>query len=167
MEYLQVFDKNKKPLKEQVERSIKDSLDDNKYYMVTLIFIQNDENKFLLQKTSKAKGSCIATTGGHVKYNDTSVETIIRECEEEIGIEFNKDDLMYVDSINDGYCFIDIYYTKNNIDISSVKLQVEEVESINWYSVGEIRKLIKNNKFRESNIEAFNKVLDYKNINKN
>lgn len=162
MEYLQIFDENKIPLNEKVNRKEKNNLVGNKYFMVVLIFIENSEGKFLLQKTSKLKGSCMATTGGHVKYGESSIDTIIREFEEENGFRLNKDNIEYVDDVFDGCCIVDIYYAKYDIDISTVKVQEEEVESIGWYSIDEIKKFIEKDEFRKGNIDAFNKVLKYR-----
>ena len=80
MEYLQVFNDKKKPLDEKVERENKYQLPEGKYFMVVIIFIENSEGKFLLQKTSKERNSCIATTGGHVKFGDNGLDTITNFC---------------------------------------------------------------------------------------
>lgn len=38
---------------------------DGNYIIVVLIFIQNNDGKFLIQKRSKIKNGKFATTGGH------------------------------------------------------------------------------------------------------
>lgn len=160
-ELLQVFDENKNMINEYVERKLKKTLKDGKHFMIVLLFIENN-NKFLIQKVSKEKGSEIATTGGHASFMDDSIATVKKETKEEINIEFSDDELVLVDSIDYGNCFCDIYYSNKEINISDIKLQNEEVEEIFWLSKEEILDLIEQGKFRKGNIEPFDKVLKYK-----
>ena len=162
MEYLQVFNKEKNILNEKVDRDNKYKLPDGKYFMIALIFIENSEGKFLMQKTSKERHSCIATTGGHVAFGDTGFETIIREAKEELGLELLPEDINYVDTIIYKNCHLETYYTKNDIDINSITLQESEVESVDWYSIDEINNFISSKNFREGNIKPFELVLKYK-----
>ena len=166
MEYLQVFDENKKALNEKISRDEKYTLHDGKYFMLVLIFIENKKGEFLLQKTSKSKGSCIASTGGHVTYGDSSLETVVKECKEELGIEIPTNNIKYVETILYKNCYLDTYYTKMELDPKKLTLQLEEVESVKWYTKEEIAELIKNNEFREGNIKPYEMVLDYIKNNK-
>lgn len=159
MEYLQLFDENKKMLNEKIDRELKKTLTGNKYFMIILLFIEND-NKFLFQLTSKQKNSEIATTGGHVEFGHNGLQTTIKEAEEELGLVLEPNELNYIDTIKYNNCFIEIYHTNKTVDINKLKLQIEEVESVKWYTVDEINELIKENKLRKSNIEPFRKVLE-------
>jgi 8-oxo-dGTP pyrophosphatase MutT (NUDIX family) len=163
MEYLQVFNKEKNALDDKVSRAKKESLPDGKYFMVILIFIQNDKGEFLLQKTSKSRQSCIATTGGHVTLGDDSFTTVIKECEEELGLEIEPKKIEFVSTIMEGCCLLDTYYAKINVDLKELKLQSSEVESVDWYSIDQINKLIEQKELREGNIEPFKKVIEYLN----
>lgn len=161
MEFLQVFDENKNKLNEKIDRSLKKTLSGNKYFMIVLLFIEND-NKFLLQKTSVLRNSEIATTGGHVSYGDDGYITVFKEANEELGIQLDKDLLKLIDTVIINNCFVEIYYTNQRIDINNIIIQEEEVESVNWYSVDEINELIINEKFRKGNIKPFEKILEYR-----
>lgn len=164
MEYLQLFNENKKKLDEKVNRKDKSNLPEGKYFMIVLVFIENGEGKFLLQKTSKSRNSCIATTGGHVTFKDDGLYTAFKEVKEELSIEIIQEELKYVDTITYKNCHLEIYYVKKNININQIKVQEKEVEYVNWYSIDEINKLIDQGEFRESNIIPFKKVLKYKKI---
>ena len=161
MEYLNVYDINGNLLDKKIARIDKDTLPNDEYFMVVLLFVENERGEFLLQKTSKIKNSVIATTGGHVTYGDTPLETVIKECKEELGIDLLESDIKYIYTENDGYCLIGVYYTKKDIDISKIILQEEEVESINWYTKEEIENFINNNELRKSNIKPYRRVLEY------
>lgn len=162
MEYLQLFDENKNMINEKIDRNLKKTLSGNKYFMIVLLFIENDKGEFLLQLTSKQKDSSIATTGGHVEYGFDGLNTTIKEAKEELGITLLPNELNYVDTITWGNCFIEVYYTNKEINIDDLKLQEEEVESVSWYKVEDIKKLIGENKLRKGNIEPFNRVLNYR-----
>lgn len=57
------------------------------YEIVVFVFIQNSEGKFLIQKRSKIKNGKYATTGGHPKSGEDSIQGIISEVKEKIGLE--------------------------------------------------------------------------------
>ena len=161
MEYLQVFDEKKNVLNEKVSRDEKYNLPDGKNFMIVLIFIENNKGEFLLQKTSKSRHSCIATTGGHVTYGDNAIETVIKECKEELGVDISSNEFSYVDTILFKNCFLETFYTKMEIDPNKLTLQIEEVESVKWYTQDEISAFIENGEFREGNIKPYQKVLEY------
>lgn len=160
MEYLQIFDEKKIALDEKIERSLKKTLTNGKHFMIVLLFIQN-ENKFLIQKTSISKDNIFATTGGHVTYKDSSLETVIKEAKEELNLDLDINDITFINTFDHSNCFCDVYYTNKKININDIKLQEEEVEDIFWLSEDEILNLIDENNFRKSNIEAFYEVLKY------
>lgn len=157
-----MFDKNKNMLDEKIARPNKWDLEEDKYFMVVVVFIENNEGKFLIQKTSKQKQSVFATTGGHVTYGDDGVTTAVKEVQEELGLTLNKDDLIYIGDDHEDKVYMEIYYIKKDVDINTLTLQEEEVESVNWYTIDEIYNLIKEDKFRKGNIMPFERVLEYR-----
>lgn len=59
------------------------------------------------------------------------------------------------------FAFMDVYYLKSDIDVNKLTLQDEEVESVKWLSIDEIKKLIEQDKLRKGNIKAFDSILSY------
>ena len=161
MEYLQLFDENKNMLKETVTRDNKQDMKKGNYFMIILLFIENDKHEFLIQKTSKERGSVYATTGGHVSYGDDNITTVIKEAKEELGITLTKDEIVFIDSEKHDIAYCDIFYVHKNIPIEDFKTQKEEVDQVYWMSEEKIDKLIKEEKFRKRNIEQYQKVLKY------
>ena len=122
----------------------------NRYIIVVLVFIQNSEGKFLIQKRSKRKNGKYATTGGHPKSGESSIQGIITEVNEEIGLKLNSNDLkLYFSGRSDAErVFWDDYYVKMDVkDIKKLKLQEEEVGLVEWLSEDEIKQLMKEDKF--------------------
>ena len=161
MEYLQLFDDDKNMLPEKIARSEEKNVPTGRYFMIVLIFIENDRHEFLIQKTSSERKCEFATTGGHVTYGDNGLITAIKEVEEELGVKIEEKEIKFVDSIKYPIAYCEIYYVHKNININDVTLQEEEVESVDWYSVDEINELILNKQFRKGNIDAFEKVLNF------
>lgn len=159
MELLQLFDENKNMLNEGIERDKKKEVPQGKYFMIILLFIENN-NKFLIQKTSANRESIYATTGGHVTFGDDALKTVIKEAQEELGLEVKKEDLKEIETLKQKYGYMTIYYYNKNVDINNLKLQEEEVESVHWMSIDEINDLIDKDMFRKSHIVPFQKVLE-------
>lgn len=159
MEYLDLYDKNKKLTGKKILRGV-DEIPKGNYINIVVIFIENSNGEFLIQKTSIKKGSIWATTGGHVKSGQTSNEAIIEEVKEELGIDISKEKIELIISKRFDDVFIDAYYLKKDINIDKLILQKEEVELVKWLSIDDINALISQNKFRESNIEFFKEIIE-------
>lgn len=120
-------------------------------------FIFNKNGDVLLQKRSKTKklwpDLWDITAGGHVLAGEFGYEALIREVKEELGIDIEQKDLLYLvgstsvnvkgDIINKHFneCFI----INKDVDISKIKLQEEEVSEIKWFTKEEILNRINNN----------------------
>ncbi|MBQ9071921.1 MAG: NUDIX domain-containing protein [Bacilli bacterium] len=163
MEYLDLYDENKKLTGKKILRNKKGyNLEKGTYINIVVVYIENNEGKFLIQKTSKEKGSIWATTGGHVKSGQTCDESIIEEIKEELGIYININELKHIMIDKREFAFQDVYYLKKDINVNDLTLQNEEVEFVKWLSVEEINKLIDNDEFRIGNIKSFKYLLDNK-----
>ena len=131
MEKRDLYDKYRKLTGKTIYKG--DAIPENCYIVVVLVYIQNSEGKFLIQKRSERKNGKYATTGGHPKSGETSLQGIISEVKEEIGLDLNPDDLqLYFSGISEtSKVFWDDYYIKLDIpDISKLKLQSDEVDSV-------------------------------------
>ena len=164
MEYLDIYDDNGIPTGRTIVRGDKNAkLDKNEHIAVAVIFLENDNNEFLIQKASQEKGSYYSSTGGHVCSGETPLSTIKREVEEEIGINIDNDQI-------EEYGFLDydmplryIYYLKKNIDLKDVHVQKEEVEYVKYMSVTEILELIDTKQVLESHGIMFKELLKKRN----
>lgn len=141
-----------------------EKIPNGKYIIVVLVFIQNSNGDFLIQKRSEIKNGKYATTGGHPKSGESSIKGILEETKEEIGLELepNKLQLFYSGKSEDEQVFWDDYYIKMNIqDINKLKLQKEEVDTVEWLSKDEIQDLMKQGKFFKNHYEEFEILLKW------
>ena len=162
MEKRDLYDANRNLTGETIFKGEK--IPDGRYIVVVLVFIQNSDGKFLIQKRSKIKNGKFATTGGHPKSGESSIQGIISEVREEIGIELKEKDiqLYYTGRSDDDRVFWDDYYIKLDVpNIEELKLQEEEVESLHWFTTDEIKELMKEDKFFKNHYEEFEILLEW------
>ncbi len=165
MEKRDLYDINRNLTGETIYKG--DSIPDGKFILVVLSFIQNSKGEFLIQKRSVQKGGKYASTGGHAKTGETSIQAMMTEINEELALNANEDELhlVYSGREDEDKIFFDLYYMKKDFSSNSLILQKEEVESVKWMTVDEIKQLISTNEFLDSNVDEFYKILDYLNNN--
>ncbi len=164
MELLDVYDDNGNVTGKVIERGNK-SLNKGEHIAVGVIFIENDNGEYLIQKTSKEKGGYYSSTGGHIDHGEDAYTTIIREVKEELGIDISKDDVIDLGFIEDRFILRFTFYLRKNVNLNDVVLQSEEVESVSYKSADEIRKLLDNGLMHEGHYKVLQRVLDYKKMN--
>ena len=161
MEIRDLYDENRLLTKETIKKGEK--VPKGRYYITVIVWIQNSNNEFLIQKTSKEKGSYYSTTGGHPKSGETSIQGIVTEVKEELGIDINTKHLTLFKTIKTEDDFVDLYYLKQDIDLKGITLQKEEVEEASWMTHKEIESLIKNKQFLAPHIDFYKDCLEYLN----
>ena len=157
MEKRDLYDINRNLIGKTIEKN--ETIPVNTYIMMVVIFIQNDNNEFLIQKRSVEKGGKWATTGGHPKAGESSLEGILTEVREELGIKIENPTLFKQANGKDTIC--DLYYIKKNIDINEITIQEEEVTSVMWAPVDEIDKLMNEEKFNKGHYMMFQDCLKF------
>ena len=161
MEILDLYNDLGEKLKETIIRGEKP--DKGKNIMLSVIFIKNNEDKYLIQKTSKAKGNYFSSTGGHVTQGENGLETIKRELEEELDIVNISDKIQHIKTFKypTKHCIFNVYLLKvEQPDISELKLQKEEVEEVKLLTSKEIEDIINNGNFLESHAYIFKNFIN-------
>lgn len=134
----------------------------NGYYpMVVMIAIQNSNGEFLMQKRVPSKGGDWGVTGGHPKSGETPREGIITEVKEELGLNIENCDIEEFDYGCDGKdCYI-MYYTKLDVDISLLKIQLEELTEVRWFSMNELTEMVDKGELNQDQVDFFVKCVSY------
>ena len=132
-----------------------------RYYITVIVFIENNQGEFLLQKRVKEKDGKWATTGGHPKAGESSLEGIVTEIDEELGIRIKQNELTLFKTIQTEDDFVDLYYLKKNLKIEDIKIQSEEVAGVMWASREKINELIINGTFSSSHKNFYNYCLEF------
>ena len=120
-------------------------------------FVIDKKLNVLLQKRSLNKklwpDKWDVTVGGHVESGEFGLQTIIRECKEELGIDVTEKEVRYLVSSTSVYenddfhnkHYDECYLIVKDIDISKLQLQKEEVSEVKYFSKDELLKRINNN----------------------
>lgn len=129
------------------------------------VWVINDNNEILLQYRCKDKklypDTWDCSFAGHVGAKESSIDAVLREGKEEIGIDVDLDNLEYIltnrenlvyDDINSNE-FVDIYILRQNFDLNDIEFQKEEVSGAKYVSIDEFFSLIENNKLLPHKIE--------------
>ena len=161
MEYRDLYDENKKLTGEKIQKD--DPVPKGRYYITVVVWIENSKNEFLLQINKKY--NMWTTTGGHPKSGETSLDGIVTEIKEELGVDVDRDKLKLFKTIKTEDDFVDLYYLKEDINLNNIIKQEEEVSDVRWFSIDEIKQLISTNSFLPSHIDLFYECLKYLNIN--
>ena len=163
MELWDAYDENRKPLGYTVKREKFDSLN-NEYHIVVHIWIKNSNGEYLIQKRSsnKKEGLKWAWTGGSVLMGENSIDGAVREVKEELGLTVDKEKLTLFTSYKRELYkdFVDVYIYKNDIDVSKLTLQKDEVCDVKWATKDEISQMILSGEFiNTDNSQYVNEIL--------
>ena len=159
MEFFDVVDKDRKPLGYTKQRGMK--LDECEYNVGVEIWVFND-NKLLMTKRSlnKSHPGEWEVPGGCSKSGETSIDTVIRELKEEIGISINNDDFKLIDTIIYKKQFVDVYVSNKIIDLDKVILHIDEVYDIKYATKEDFFKMVENNEVVRSVYNRYEIIKD-------
>lgn len=148
-ELLKILDKNGNCTNQFEKRSV---VHKNGLFHQEVAFIPiNNQGQILLQRRSKNKKSypnCWALCAGHVVGNQTSLEAVKMEANEELGLSLTeKDFIILVENTknirDDNKCYATCYYKIIDKPISFFSKQDEEVEELKWFDIKDFEKLVK------------------------
>lgn len=156
MEIRDYYNINKQPTGETYTIDVEPTGDN--YMLIVVCFMQNSEGKFLIQKASKEKGNKWGTTGGHPKAGEDSLQGMKTEIREELGLDVENEKFQFINTFIGKNKIVDLYYIFEDIDISMLKLQKEEVDSVRWMTTREIEQLILEKKFEKTHSRLFKDI---------
>lgn len=132
------------------------------YHLGADVWIVNSENQILIQKRSpkkKHQPNVWAMTGGSVITGETSVQTIKREVEEELGVTLKIENVKLIKQYKTGTTWLDVYFVKQDIKIEDIVMEEEEVSEVKWASYKEIEQLFSSNQFMKDRWEFVRDIL--------
>lgn len=149
MELWDIYDKDRNLTGKVVPKGT--VLDENEYRINIRLAIFNDQDEMLIQKrqTTKQKYPNFwdISVAGNAIHEEISEETVERELKEELGLEHDFSTERPMITIHRKHGFTDFYILNLNVDINSLKIQHEEVQSVIWATKQEIFQLMEEGKF--------------------
>ncbi len=142
----------------------RDELISGEYRISVHIWIINSNNDFLIIKRSEKEDvypGLWAQVGGGVKAGESSLETVVKECEEELGLELELDEIEFIDSYTRTEDIVDIFLVRKDIDIDELILEENEVEEVKHISFSEFEDMINDNKVVPSINPSYEKFKKY------
>ena len=102
-EYWDIYDENRKKTGKIVERSVYE-FEPGEYHIVVTGIILNSKNEILITKRAEHKkfGLMWECNGGSVLAGETSLQGVIRELKEEVGVEFKKREAIFLKEVKGG-----------------------------------------------------------------
>lgn len=154
MEYLDVLDEYGN--KTGIIKDKKDIYRDRDWHRSIHVWIMNSKNEILVQKRSPKKETLpnlwVISIAGHVRSGETSVDAVIREVKEEINVDIDSDNLIYLFTLNriQPYKYgnirviDDVYLLKLELDIEKLKLQKSELTDVKFVNYKELEEKFRN-----------------------
>lgn len=164
VELLDTFDKNGNKI-----GTIEKGTYTEDYLKCVSCFVVNDKNQVLIEKRGKTvlDAGKLDLCSGHVQSKETATQGMIRELQEELGINENEarnvknigNILVDFSKVGGNFkCITDLYVLKRKENI--LNLQDEEVKGIEYYDLDEALELIRKNKTRIPYDERFEKIFE-------
>lgn len=154
-ELIDVYNSKKEKTGKIVERKRGATLDEGEYIISVTCWIINNEGKILLtqRKLNKHNGGKWEPTTGLIVSGESSLQGMIRELNEEIGINVNQSEIKLIKEIveerADVSFFRDIYLIKKDIDLEDIKYKDGEVVSAKYTTIDEFKLMLSNNETLE------------------
>ena len=109
------------------------------YHLVVYAWIRNNQNMYLIQKRASIRkvfpNIWTCSVGGSALKGETSIQAIMRETKEELGIDLNEETGVLLHSKKMDSFFADIWMFEHDISVEELILQTEEVDDAMWASI--------------------------------
>lgn len=173
MEYIDVVDENNELT--DIVVSKEEVHDKGLWYREVVGFVINQNGEILLQKRSphkREKANLWEVCYGHVSSKEEPQDSMLRELQEEIGLEVKKEDLQFlrIEKIQEHnenhtrfhYAFSYIFLIRTDKKITDYVLQEDEVSDVKYVKIEEIRDMyISNDKnLALNNLQYLLELLD-------
>lgn len=167
VELLDVYDENRNKTGIVRPRG-KENFKEGEYFLSVEALIINSKKEILISKRSESKKlypGYWEINGGGSLANETSLEAIIRELNEELGIKFEEQKAILLKTIKNEIRFKDVWLFEIDIDIKDLKFQYEEVTDAKWIDIDTFEQMIEEGTIK-CNItrEDYEKAIELLNI---
>ena len=161
-----IYDENRKKTGKLAERGITKLEFGKEYHIVVQGIILNSKNEILISQRAEFKENGLQweCNGGSILAGETSLDGIIRELKEELGLEFSKKEAIYLKEISGRKFpnFKDLWLFRKDIAIKDIKFNDGEAIAAKWVSIDEFIKMYNDGEIVETvdfGIEEYNKAI--------
>lgn len=162
MEFWELYDIHRQKTGKLIQRGEK--VPEGYYHTVVHVCIFNSNGDMLIQQRQPFKQGWPnlwdVTVGGSSVAGDSSIQAAEREVLEELGFHLSLEEQRPALTVSFSFGFDDIYIVKQDLDISTLTLQYEEVQQVKWASREEIIKMIDERTFISYHKSFINLIFD-------
>lgn len=148
MEFWDIYDINKKKTGRTTPR-LGCKLGQGEYHVVVNAVIINSDGKILISKRAdyKPHGLMWEMSGGSITVGETSIEGMVREIKEELGITFEENEGRLYKTIrrdNPPADFKDLWLFRRDIDLKDITFPDGEAVEAKWVTIDEFENMVNN-----------------------
>lgn len=146
-----IYDINRKKTGRTAERGVYE-FKPGEYHIVVTGIIINSKNEILISKRAEYKkhGGMWECNGGSILAGETSLEGIIRELKEELGINFTKKEAIYLKEVKRvgkvPLDFKDLWLFKRDVKDEEITFPDGEATEFMWVTIDKFIEMYNNNK---------------------
>jgi 8-oxo-dGTP diphosphatase len=145
METWDLLNANGDKIGKTIEKTVQ--LPTGQYHLGVDVWIKNSDGEYLIQKRAvskkRAPGKWMYTCGS-VLSGENGIDAVVREVAEELGVEVNIEQSMLLFKTRFADCINEVWLLQQDVEISSVRLQLSEVSEVKWASKSEINAMLNN-----------------------
>ena len=145
-----------------------DKLKEGEYHIIVNAIIMNSKNEILISQRAEFKEFPLMweCNGGSILKGETSLEGVLREVKEELGLEFKAEDAIYLKEVRRDRLppdFKDLWLFRKDVDLKDVTFPDGEAVAAKWVSIDEFIEMYKNKEIVPTvdfGIEEYNMALE-------
>ncbi len=145
-----------------------DKLKEGEYHIIVNAIIMNSKNEILISQRAEFKEFPLMweCNGGSILKGETSLEGVLREVKEELGLEFKAEDAIYLKEVRRDRLppdFKDLWLFRKDVDLKDVTFPDGEAVAAKWVSIDEFIEMYENKEIVPTvdfGIEEYNMALE-------
>lgn len=167
MEFWDIYDINKRKTGKTTPR-LGCKLEQGEYHIVVNAIIINSEGKILVSKRAdyKPHGLMWEMSGGSITVGETSIEGMIRELKEELGIKVEENEGKLYKTVrrdDPPADFKDLWLFRKDVDLKDITFPDGEAVDAKWVTIDEFENMVQNKEIigaRDFGREDYNKIIE-------
>ena len=166
MEFWDIYDKNKKKTGKTTPR-LGCKLEKGEYHIVVNAIIINSKGEILISKRAEYKphGLMWEMSGGSITVGETSIEGMIREVKEELGLNLKENEGVLFKTVrrdDPPADFKDLWLFKKDVDLKEITFPDGEAIDAKWVTIDEFENMVEDKKLigaRDFGREDYNRIM--------